>query len=272
VIGGGPTGVELAGALAEIARQTLADEYRAIDPRTARIILVEAAPAILPTFPASLREAAARALARLGVEVRTSAPVTAVGAGFVEAGGMRIDAATILWAAGVAASPLGATLGVPRDRAGRVYVQPDLSIPGHPEVFVVGDLAAFVTGHDALGREVLLPGVAQVAIQQGRHAARTILRSLDGRTREPFRYRDYGTLATVGRDFAVADFGRVRLAGRLAWFVWLFVHILWLIGFRNRLGVLMQWAWAYVTYQRSVRLITDTPASRACQVSSKVES
>lgn len=257
VVGGGPTGVELAGALAELARQTLADEYRTVDPRSARILLVEATSRILPTFPEALGAAARRALERLGVEVRTDAPVTRVARGGVEAGGRWVGAGTVLWAAGVAASPLGRTLGVPVDRAGRVYVEPDLSIPGHPEVFVVGDLAAFVVERDAQGRERTLPGVAQVAMQQGRHAVRNIERTLDGRPRRPFRYRDYGSLATVGRNFAVADFGWVRLAGRLAWIVWLFVHLVWLIGFRNRLGVLLQWAWAYVTYQRSVRLITE---------------
>ncbi len=272
VVGGGPTGVELAGALAEIARQTLADEYRAIDPRAARIVLVEAAPVILSAFPDSLRAAARQALERLGVEIRTQAPVTRVAEGVVEAGGERLDAGTILWAAGIAASPLGRTLGVPVDRAGRVYVRPDLSIPGYPEVFVVGDLAAFVVGRDAKGGERILPGVAQVAMQQGRHAVRTIERTLAGRPRRPFRYRDYGNLATVGRNFAVADFGWLHLGGRLAWFVWLFVHILWLIGFRNRLGVLVQWAWAYATYQRSVRLITETAASRARRASSKAAS
>lgn len=256
VIGGGPTGVELAGALAEIARKSLADEYRVIDPRTARIVLLEAAPAILPTFPPPLRQAARRALERLGVEVRVNAGVTRVGEGLVEAGGARLEAGTILWAAGVVASPLGRALGTPVDRAGRVYVLPDLSVPGHPEVFVAGDLAAFVVGRDDTGRERLLPGVAQVAIQQGRHAAKNILATLDGRPWRPFRYRDHGSLATVGRNFAIADFGWLRLAGRLAWFLWLFVHIVWLIGFRNRLGVLLQWAWAYLTYQRSARLIT----------------
>ncbi len=270
VVGGGPTGVELAGALAEIARQTVADEYRGIDPRAARIVLVETGPAILPAFPPGLRAAAQRALERLDVEVRTGVPVTHIADGVIQVGGERWEVGTVLWAAGVSAAPLGRRLGAAVDSAGRVYVNPDLSIPGHPEVFVVGDLAAFVVARDEHGRETLLPGVAQVAMQQARHAVRNIRRTLDGRPRVPFRYRDYGNLATIGRNVAVADFGRLRLDGRLAWFLWLFVHIVWLIGFRNRLGVLVQWAWAYVTYQRSARLITETAASRERPVAFKV--
>jgi NADH dehydrogenase len=261
VVGAGPTGVELAGALGEIARQTLAAEFRSINTRTARIILLEGAPAILTTFPEPLRIAAERALERLGVEVRTQAIVTVVGDEFVEVGGERLDAGTVLWAAGVAASPLGRALGVPLDRAGRVYVDPDLTVTGHPDVFVIGDLAAFVVGRDPNGRERLLPGVAQVAMQQAAHAVRNIERARRGQPMTAFRYRDYGNMATIGRNSAIADFGWMRLSGRLAWFAWLFIHIMWLIGFRNRLGVLLQWAWAYATYQRSVRLITETAAS-----------
>lgn len=257
IVGGGPTGVELAGALAELARQTLAEEFRAIHTEQARIILMEGAPTILPAFPERLREAARRALERLGVEVQTGTAVTNIAAGVVDAGGERFETATVLWAAGVAASPLGRSLGAPVDAAGRVCVQPDLTIPDHPEIFVVGDLAAFVVDRDAQGRGRLLPGVAQVAMQQAAHAARNIARARAGRPMAPFRYRDYGNMATIGRNSAIADFGWLRLSGYLAWLAWLFIHILWLTGFRNRLLVLVQWAWAYLTYQRSVRLITD---------------
>ena len=257
IVGGGPTGVELAGALAELARQTHAEEFRAIHTEQARIILMEGAPAILPAFPERLREAARRALEQLGVEVQTGTAVTNIAAGVVDAGGERFETATVLWAAGVAASPLGRSLGAPVDRAGRVYVQPDLTIPNHPGVFVVGDLAAFVVDRDAQGRERLLPGVAQVAMQQAAHAARNIVRARAARPMAPFRYRDYGNMATIGRNSAIADFGWLRLSGHVAWLAWLFIHILWLTGFRNRLLVLVQWAWAYLTYQRSVRLITD---------------
>jgi NADH dehydrogenase len=262
IVGGGPTGIELAGALAELSRQTLAEEFRAIRTEQARIMLLEASGEILPAFPEPLRTAARLALESLGVEVRTGAAVTAVRSGVVEVGRERLEAATVLWAAGIAASPLGRSLGVPVDRAGRVYVRPDLTIPGHPEVFVVGDLAAFVQGRDEQGRERLLPGVAQVAMQQAAHAARNIGRTRTGLAMTPFAYRDYGIMATVGRHSAVADFGWLRLSGYVAWLAWLFIHILQLTGFRNRLLVLVQWAWAYVTYQRSVRLITESGASR----------
>jgi NADH:ubiquinone reductase (H+-translocating) len=257
VIGGGPTGVELAGALAEISRQSLGRDFRHFDPSSARVILVEAGTAILTTFPEMLREAARRDLERLGVDVRLGKPVTHVTNGRVEMDGDAIDAATVLWAAGVAASPIGATLGVPMDRVGRVIVQPDLTVPGHPEIFVIGDLASF-KGPD--GRP--LPGVAQVAIQMGRHAARNIRYALDGKPYEPFEYRNLGNLATIGRASAIADFGWLRLKGWIAWVVWLFVHIMNLIGFRNRLVVLVQWAWSYFTYQRAIRLITDRPSGR----------
>jgi NADH dehydrogenase len=263
IVGGGPTGVELAGALAEIARHALAHEFATIDPGTARIILLEGGPDILGMYPQSLREAAARSLVTLGVEVRTRASVTEIDECGVDVGGQRIEAGTVLWAAGVAASPVARSLGVPLDRVGRVLVQPDLSIPGHPEIFVVGDLAAFT--HQG-GQP--LPGVAQVAIQEGRHAARNIVRTLEGRPREPFHYRFYGDMATIGRAAAIADFGRLRISGYVAWLAWLFVHIMNLIGFRNRLVVFIQWAWAYLTYQRSVRLITG-PTGAPAPVASK---
>jgi len=273
VVGGGPTGVELAGAIAEIAFQAMARDFRAINPREARVILIEAATRILLAFPEDLSSKAEESLKRLRVEVWKNSPVTSVEPGRVVAGGRELRAATVLWAAGVAASPLARTLGVQLDGAGRVIAEPDLSIPGHPEVFVIGDLAGFLhqTGNP-------LPGVAPVAIQQGRHAARNIVMRLEGRPPAPFRYRDRGSLATIGRAAAVADLpfdfglpvrqpgsghpersrgvGRIRFSGFFAWVVWLTVHIFWLIGFRNRFVVLIDWAWAYLTYQRSARLIT----------------
>ncbi|MEP6916310.1 MAG: NAD(P)/FAD-dependent oxidoreductase [Acidobacteriota bacterium] len=257
VIGGGPTGVELAGARAEISRQSLARNFRHFDPRSARIVLVERANWVLETFPEPLRAAARKDLERLGVEVRTGAAVTSVAAQHVEIGPDSIEAATILWAAGVAAADLGATLGVPVDRAGRVFVQPDLTIPGHPNLFVVGDLAS-LKGND--GRP--LPGVAQVAIQMGKHAARTIRRLVEGQPSTPFVYRNLGNMATIGRASAIADFGWLRLKGWIAWQAWLFVHVLNLIGFRNRLVVLVQWFVAYFTYQRAIRLITGYDPGR----------
>jgi NADH dehydrogenase len=257
VIGGGPTGVELAGALAEISRESLARDFRHFDPRSARIVLVEAANSVLTAFPESLRAAARRDLDRLGVEVRTGSIVTAVSDGRVQMGADSIEAATILWAAGVAASPVGATLGVAIDRAGRVLVEPDLTIPGHRDVFVVGDLAS-LKGAD--GKP--LPGVAQVAIQMGKHAAVNIVRAIDGQPHRAFKYRDLGNMATIGRASAIADFGWLRLTGWFAWLAWLFVHIMNLIGFRNRVVVLIQWAWAYITYQRAIRLITGTGPKR----------
>jgi NADH dehydrogenase len=251
VVGGGPTGVELAGAIAEISRHVLDKDFRSIDPREAEVQVLEAGPRILPAFPPSLAEKASRTLQRLGVRVRTGFPVTAVKSGYLESGDDRVDAATILWAAGVRASPLGASFGVPVDPAGRVLVEPDLSIPGDPRIFVIGDGAVFLhqTGKP-------LPGVAQVAIQQGRHVARNVKADLTGRERRPFRYRDKGDLAVIGRAQAVARIGRLRLAGFPAWLVWCFVHILFLIGFRNRLLVLFEWAWAFLTDQRGARLIT----------------
>jgi NADH dehydrogenase len=257
VIGGGPTGVELAGALAEISRQSLARDFRHFDPVSARIVLLEAGPHLLATFPQTLRDAARTDLERLGVDVRTGQAVTEVSDGRVDVGANIIEAQTVLWAAGVAASPLGATLDAPLDRAGRVVVQPDLTIPGHPEVFVIGDLAAFKVGDGQL------PGVAQVAIQMGRHTARNITRAIAGQAYETFVYRDLGNMATIGRASAVADFGWLRLKGWFGWLAWLFVHILNLIGFRNRLMVLVQWAWAYFSYQRAIRLITGRPGGDA---------
>jgi NADH dehydrogenase len=251
VIGGGPTGVELAGALAEISRQSLARNFRHFDPGSARVLLLEGGPSLLAAFPETLRSAARRHLERIGVDVRTGCVVTRVENGRVEAAGKSIEAATMLWAAGVAASPLGGTLGVPTDRAGRVAVLPDLTIPGHPEVFVAGDLA-FLAGLN--GKP--LPGVAQVAIQMGKHAARNIRRAIAGDPYLPFTYTDLGNMATIGRASAIADFGWLRLSGWIAWLAWLFVHIMNLIGFRNRIVVLVQWAWAYFSYQRAIRLIT----------------
>ena len=251
LVGGGPTGVELAGTLAEIAKQTLRDEFRSIDTARARIVLVEAGPTILPTFPEKLRNAARRALRRLGVEIREGTAVTEVDAQGVMAGAERIDARTVLWAAGVSAPSLLKTLGVPLDRAGRVIVEPDLSIPAHPEVFVVGDAAAFL--HQG-GK--LLPGVAQTAMQGARHAARNILRRLRGEPPRPFVYRDLGSMAIIGRRAAISDLGWARFSGVAAWLSWLFLHIFMLIGFRNRMVVLFEWAVAYFTFQRGARLIT----------------
>jgi NADH dehydrogenase len=255
IVGGGPTGVELAGALAEIARRTLADDFRSIRPESARIVLLEGAPHLLAAFPDRLREAARTTLERLGVEVLTGCIVTDVGEAGVTwrtaAGEPRhLQARTVLWGAGVAASPLMASLGLPLDRAGRVPVAPDLTVPDRPGVFVIGDACAF----EQHGRS--LPGVAQVAKQQGAHAAANIRRAIRGQIPRPFRYRDYGSMATIGRGAAVAVVGPIRTAGFLAWLLWLCIHIVWLVGFRNRLAVLGEWAWAYLTFQRRVRLIT----------------
>ena len=251
LVGGGPTGVELAGTLAEIARQTLRHEFRSIDPSQARIVLVEAGPTILSSFPAGLRDAARTSLQKLRVEVREGHPVTGVDEHGVTLGREHLSAGTVLWTAGVAASPLVRSLGVPLDRAGRVLVEPDLSVPGHPEIFVVGDAAAYFDRD-----KKPLPGVAQVAMQQATHAARAILDRLQGTPSPPFVYRDKGSMAIVGRGAAVADLGWIRFSGVTAWFSWLFLHIVQLIGFRNRILVLVQWAVAFVTFQRSVRLIT----------------
>jgi NADH:ubiquinone reductase (H+-translocating) len=252
IVGGGPTGVELAGAIAEIARHSVARDFDQIDPTQARIILIESGPRLLATFPESLAARAQTDLERLGVEVQVSSMVTGIDADSVTlANGDRIEAATILWAAGVQASPLGKLLGVGVDRAGRVPVAPDLSLPDHPEVFVAGDLAAL---NDKDGRQ--LPGVAQVAMQQGRTAARNIVRRLDGEPGEPFRYKDLGNMATIGRNHAIADIHGIKLHGLLAWLAWLFIHLINLIGFRNRVLVMTQWVWGYFTFHRRVRLIT----------------
>jgi NADH:ubiquinone reductase (H+-translocating) len=246
VIGAGATGVEPAGTLAEIARQTLRGEFRRFDPRNARVVLVEGSDRVLPPYPPSLSEKARLQLERLGVTVWVGKRVTGVDREGVAMGEERLDAKTVLWAAGVASSPLGAALGAPVDRAGRVKVEPDLSLPGHPEVFVVGDLAA-VDG---------VPAIAPGAKQMGAHAARNLLHRLAGRPTEPFRYRNYGQLATIGRKAAVADFGWLRLSGFPAWFVWLWAHIYFLINFRNRIVVLVDWAWSYWTFQRYSRIVT----------------
>ena len=251
VIGGGPTGVELAGALAELARHTIARDFRAIDPTQTRVVLLEGGPRILPSFPEGLARAAAHSLERIGVEVRTGALVTRITPDAVWVGGEQIRSRAVLWAAGVAAAPLAHTLGVPLDRAGRIPVTPDLSVAGHPEIFVAGDLCAF--SHGTGGP---LPGVAPVAIQQGRAAAANAWRRLAGEATRPFRYRDRGSMATVGRAAAVAVIGPLRLSGLTAWLAWLVVHIAFLIGFRNRFLVLFEWAWAYSTWQRGARLIT----------------
>jgi NADH dehydrogenase len=263
VVGAGPTGVELAGTLAEICRHALAHDFRSIDPSRARIHLVEAGPHVLPAYPEDLSRSALAQLQRLGVEVLTSTMVTMIEPGVISMGDTRMNAAVILWAAGVAASPLGKKLGVPVDRAGRVLVNPDLSLPDHPEVFVIGDLAAL---NDASGK--LLPGVAPVAILEGRYVGKLIRRELEfSRTspatwpapaREPFHYWDKGSLATIGRSAAIAQFGKIHISGFLAWLAWLFVHILFLIGFRNRVLVFIQWAWSYFTYERGARLITGS--------------
>jgi NADH dehydrogenase len=254
IIGGGPTGVELAGALAEIARQTLRQDFRRIRPESARIVLLEGAAHVLGAFPEHLRESARRSLTTLGVEVRTNCLVTAVDRdGVTWRSGVaeeRLSAQTILWAAGVAASPLAQSLGVPLDRAGRVPAGPTLAVPGQPRIFVAGDICAL----EQDGR--LLPGVAQVAKQQGAHAARNIVRAIAGEPLVPFRYRDYGNMATIGRGSAVADIGRLETSGVFAWLLWLFIHIFWLIGFRSRVAVFGEWAWAYLSFQRRFRLIT----------------
>ena len=251
IVGGGPTGVELAGTLAEIARHTLKREFRRIDPTSARVVLVEAGPRILPAFPESLSASATRQLERLGVTVMTGRAVTQVDQDGVVVGGEPLAARTVLWAAGVKASSLSQSLAVPLDRSGRVQVSNDLSIPGHPEIFVAGDLAAVPA---ALGP---VPGIGPAAKQMGVHVARAIQSRLAGREPPAFKYRHYGLLATIGRMAAVVDMGRIRLSGVVAWWFWLLAHIYFLIGFRNRLVVLIDWAGAYWTYHRSARIIVD---------------
>ncbi|HZQ25482.1 MAG TPA: NAD(P)/FAD-dependent oxidoreductase [Terriglobales bacterium] len=253
VVGGGPTGVELAGTLAEISRHALTHEFRKIDPSTTHIILLEGGPRVLPTYPEDLSCSAQEQLQGLGVEVHTATMVTSVEPGMVRAGDLHFSSAVTLWAAGVAASPLGKKLGVPVDRAGRVIVNPDLSIDGHRDVFVIGDLAA---AKDEQGK--MLPGVAPVAIQEGKYVARTLVRGLKGQSRRRFHYFDKGSLATIGRNAAVAQIGKFHISGLIAWLTWLFVHIMYLIGFRNRVIVMIQWAWSYFTYERGARLITGS--------------
>jgi NADH dehydrogenase len=252
VVGAGPTGVELAGAISDIAGRHLTKEFRSIDPRQSRIILLEGGPRVLPAYPEDLSASAERQLKEMGVEVRTNAMVTNIEDGAVWIGKEKIPASVILWGAGVSASPLGKMLGVPTDKAGRVIVQPDLTVPEHSEVFVVGDLAS-ARRHN--GQPV--PGVAPAAIQMGKFAARQIKRTVAGKTREKFEYLDKGSLATIGRSRAVADIGKLHISGYFAWLAWLFIHLLFLIGFRNRLFVMIEWTWAYLTFNHSARLITD---------------
>jgi NADH dehydrogenase len=261
VIGGGPTGVELAGAIVELAKRALAKDFRTIDPQCARIFLVEAGPRLLAAFDPPLSQKAQEALKRLGVEVRLCQPVSHCDRSGVRVGSEEIPAATIVWAAGVMASPAGAWLGVPTDRAGRVVVGPDFSVPGYPEIFVIGDTAAAT---DTSGKP--LPGVAPVAKQQGRHVASLLLARCRGQAERPFRYRDFGSFATIGRKLAVAEFGGVRLSGLAAWLLWSIVHVYFLIGFRSRMVVSLTWLWSYLTFKRGTRLITghveDNPSSR----------
>jgi NADH:ubiquinone reductase (H+-translocating) len=263
IVGGGPTGVELAGMMIEIVRKAMPGDFRSIDTSRTRVVLVEAGPRLLPAMPERSSARARRDLERLGVEVRTGAAVTGIDAGGARVGDEVIGTRNVFWAAGNQASPLGAMLGGPVDRAGRVLVREDLSVPGHPEVFVAGDLAAVRRADGSL-----VPGVAPAAMQEGRRAGMNALRIVNGETTTPFHYYNKGDLATIGRNRAVAVFGRVEVAGYPAWLLWLFVHILYLAGFRNRLSVLVQWGYAYFTFQRGVRLITTAertsiPVSRA---------
>lgn len=251
IVGGGPTGVELAGAMPFIARKALAPDFRRVDTKRTRVILVEAGPRLLPTFPEDLARRAAKDLEELGVEVRVNSFVTNVGPEGVAIGEEIIRARSAFWAAGNMSSPLGKFLGVPLDRAGRINVNPDLSVPGHPNIFVVGDLAALTQD----GKPI--PGVGPAAIQEGKAAAKNLLRDLHRQPRKNFRYWNKGDLAVIGRSRAIADLGWIRFSGRLAWFFWLFVHILYLVGFRNRIIVLIEWAYAYFINQAGVRLITD---------------
>jgi NADH dehydrogenase/putative oxidoreductase len=254
VIGGGPTGVELAGAIAELARHGLAGEFRNIDPATARVLLIQAGDRVLPTFPPALAHAAANALAALGVEVRCGPGVDAVEPDHVSVGGLKIPCRTAFWAAGVAASPAAAWLGVPADRAGRVIVGPDLGVPGHIDIFVAGDTASVNAWNGGP-----VPGVAPAAKQAGAYVAKAIRARIDrAAPPAPFSYRHAGNLATIGRRAAVADFGRLRLAGAGAWWLWGAIHVLFLAGARNRIVVGVQWFWAYLTYGRGIRLITGT--------------
>jgi NADH:ubiquinone reductase (H+-translocating) len=253
IVGAGPTGVELAGTLAEIARHTLRNDFRRIDPRAAKVRLIEAGPRVLAGFPDDLSRKAHAQLEKLGVEVLVGKAVEAIDEEGVQIAGERIAARTVLWAAGVGASPLARDLGVPLDKAGRVLVQPDLRVPGHAEVFVAGDLASLQQdGHP-------VPGVAAAAKQMGAYAGRAIRAELDGKKLPPFRYKDIGTLATIGRRAAVVNLPRFKLSGYPAWLFWLLVHIFFLIGFRNRIVVMIEWAWSYWTYQRGARIILEAP-------------
>jgi NADH dehydrogenase len=254
IAGGGATGVEMAGAIAEIARQTLANDFRRIDPRNSRIILIEAGPRVIPTLPEDLSRYAERALTRMGVDVRTSTRVISCDANGVDVDHDRIDASTIIWAAGVVASPAASWLGAAHDRPGRVQVRPDLSVPDHPEVFVIGDAAAV---HEEDGEPV--PGVAPAAKQMGQYVGRLIAARLAGKSLPAFRYRNLGELATIGRRAAVVKLGRVHLTGFIGWLFWSFAHIYFLIGVRNRFIVAFTWLWDYLTFQRGARLITDVP-------------
>jgi len=251
IIGGGPTGVEMAGAIAEMSRYTLARDFRRIDPRQAQVLLVEAGPRLLPTFTERSSARALRDLTALGVDVRLGTPVTDVATDNVTVGSRRVDTRTIVWAAGVQAAPIARSLGVPLDRSGRVPVTAQVTIPNHERVFVLGDLAA---ANDPRTQRPL-PGVAQVAMQQGRYAARAILADLRGAPRGEFRYRDKGQMATIGRQRAVCEIGALRFGGRLAWWLWLTVHIMGLTGFRSRATVMLQWGWSFLTYGRGARLI-----------------
>jgi NADH dehydrogenase len=258
VIGGGPTGVEMAGAIAELARKSVSRDFRSITPHCSRVVLIEAGPRLLPSFPENLSKKTRRALEQLGVEVRLGAPVTEIGAHHVRCGSELIMAHTTVWAAGVQASAAGAWIGADCDRTGRVKIDAELRVPHRPDIFVIGDTAAYPDG-----RGGTLPGIAPVAKQQGRFIADRIL----GRKAGPFRYRDYGNLATIGCRRAVADFGRIRLSGFIAWFVWCAAHIWFLVGFRSRFSVTLNWAWNYFTFARSARLITgpiNSPAIPAC--------
>ena len=263
IVGGGPTGVELAGTMVEIARRAMPGDFRNIDTHATRIVLLEGGPRLLSAFPPPVSASARRDLERLGVEVRTGAVVTDVTADHVTVADRPIATRTVFWAAGNQASPLGAALGAPLDRSGRVLVAPDLSVPAHPEVFVVGDLAAVKRFGDSW-----VPGVAPAANQEGAHAARSVIRRVQGAPTRPFRYLNKGDLATIGRNHAVAVFGHFRFRGILAWLLWVFVHIMYLVGFRNRVIVLFQWAWAWFTYQRGVRVITGRDAASASRVRS----
>ncbi|MBK7860950.1 MAG: NAD(P)/FAD-dependent oxidoreductase [Archangiaceae bacterium] len=258
VVGGGPTGVELAGALSELSRFTFARDFHNIDPSRARIVLVEAGPRVVPAFREKLSQKALESLQKLGVEVRLGTLVTKVDEHGVMLGGEALPARTVLWAAGVEASPLAKSLGVPLDRAGRVVVNEDLSLPGHPEVYCIGDLSSFKgpDGHP-------LPGLAPVAIQQGKHVGENVAAAVRGNAKKPFTYFDKGTMATIGRAAGIAQSGKLELWGLLGWLGWLFIHVIFLIGFRNRLLVLLEWTWAYATYQRGARLIIGHDSAEA---------